>query len=60
LDVSIKEWEIVSFRWDLRKQLERFQPEIVVGEGYRIFVLAKDLRVSKNPVVWPTKTVELT
>jgi hypothetical protein len=45
LGVSINEWESVSFKWDLQKQLQQFQPDIVIGEGYNIFVLAKDPRV---------------
>jgi len=39
--VSLKEWEQVSFKWDLREQLRRYQPEIVLGEGYRIFVIQR-------------------
>lgn len=43
--VSLKEWELVSFKCDLREQLRRYQPDIVLGDGWRVFVIARDRRV---------------
>jgi len=42
LHVSLKEIESIEFKFGLREQLRRCQPELVLGEGYGIFILAKD------------------
>jgi hypothetical protein len=45
LRVSLKEFERIAFKFDLREQLRRCQPELVLGEGYGICILAKDSRI---------------
>lgn len=43
--ISLEEGQSVAFKFDLREQLRRFQPEIVLGENYGIFILASDSRI---------------
>lgn len=44
---SIVKWKDLCFPggFDLGRQLEEYQPEIVIGEGNSIFVMSKDLAV---------------
>ena len=44
LHVSVGDFESIAFAFDLREQLQRYEPELVIGEGYGIFMLAKDAR----------------
>jgi hypothetical protein len=45
LSSSLADWESLTFKFDLSEQLRRLQPIIVLGEGYSIFVIARDHNV---------------
>jgi hypothetical protein len=45
-NASIKDWHSLAFKFDLAEQIRRSQPEVVLGEGNRIFVIAQDPKVT--------------